>query len=131
MKKSILLTFVFILTITMGFSQSKTDITKASFGVRGNCGMCKATIEKAVNNIDGVSSAIWDRDNKIIDVSFDVSKTNLMEMHKAISFSGYDTEMSIASEESYNNLPGCCQYDRQMKINISPTKKEDHSDHKH
>lgn len=129
MKKSILLSFVFILTITMGFSQSKTDSTKTSFGVRGNCGMCKATIEKAVNNIDGVSSAIWDRDNKKIEVSFDVSKTNLMEMHKAISASGYDTEMSIASEKSYNNLPGCCQYDRQM--NISPTKKDDHSDHKH
>ena len=129
MKKTILTTLVFFLTITMGFCQSKTEFSETTFGVRGNCGMCKATIEKAANNIEGVSNAVWDRENKKIEVSFDISKTNLTEIHTAVSSSGYDTEMSIANEESYNNLPGCCQYDREM--NISTTKKEDHKGHKH
>lgn len=29
------------------------------FGVRGNCGMCKATIEKAATALEGVSKADW------------------------------------------------------------------------
>ena len=37
-------------------------MTDLSFGVRGNCGMCKSTIEKAANRVDGVASANWDVD---------------------------------------------------------------------
>lgn len=32
-------------------------MTDLSFGVRGNCEMCKKPIEKAVNAVDGVASA--------------------------------------------------------------------------
>jgi hypothetical protein len=42
-----------------------------SFGVRGNCGMCKSTIEKAANTVEGVANATRDVDKKKIDVSFD------------------------------------------------------------
>ena len=49
--------------------------TAISFGVRGNCGMCKRTIEKAANSVGGVLNAIWDVDQKKIAVSFDESKT--------------------------------------------------------
>ena len=34
-------------------------MTDLSFGVRGNCGMCKTIIEKAANSVDGVSNANW------------------------------------------------------------------------
>ncbi len=53
-------------------------MTDLSFGVRGNCGMCKSTIEKAANNVQGVSNATWDVDKKKIDVSFDDTKTDAM-----------------------------------------------------
>ncbi|NQY28615.1 MAG: cation transporter, partial [Flavobacteriaceae bacterium] len=46
-------------------------MTDLSFGVRGNCGMCKATIEKAVNAVEGIVNAKWDVDKKKLDVSFD------------------------------------------------------------
>ncbi|PHR69679.1 MAG: heavy metal transporter [Lutibacter sp.] len=131
MKKTILTTIVFILTLTMSFSQSKSAETEASFGVRGNCGMCKTTIEKAANDIDGVSSAIWDKENKKIDLSYDTLKTSLDKIHNAIAASGYDTDKVKANSETYNNLPGCCQYDKEMKMNISAKKKEDHSGHNH
>ncbi len=90
---------------------------EAIFGVRGNCAMCKKTIEKAANGVSGVSKAIWDVDKKKIEVAFDASKTNLTSIHKAIAASGYDTEKAIGSEDAYKNLPGCCQYDHGMKMN--------------
>ena len=92
---------------------AKTDIT---FGVRGNCGMCKSTIEKAANNIEGVSTATWNVDKKKIEVSFDDAKTNVMAIHKAIAASGYDTEKG--NLDAYNGLPGCCKYDHTMEMSI-------------
>lgn len=107
-------------------------MTDLSFGVRGNCGMCKTTIEKAANGVEGVESANWDVDKKKIDVSFDSSKTDAMAIHKAIAASGYDTEKVAGSEEAYNGLPGCCKYDHNMAMNQSgEIKADDHSNHDH
>ncbi len=92
-------------------------ITDVSFGVRGNCGMCKSTIEKAANSVKGVATASWDVNKKKIDVSFDSSKTNAMAIHKAIAASGYDTEKINGSLDAYNSLPNCCKYDHSMQMN--------------
>jgi mercuric ion binding protein len=92
-------------------------VTEASFGVRGNCGMCKKTIETAANSIDGVASATWDKEKKKMDVSFDASKTNAMAVQTAVANSGYDTENVVGNLESYNGLPGCCKYDHAMDMN--------------
>lgn len=113
-------------------TEVKKDVayTDASFGVRGNCGMCKTTIEKAVNNLDGISKAEWDRLRKKIDVSFDASKTDLDAIHKAIANSGYDTDKLSGSEDAYNNLPGCCKYDHSMEMSLKGEVKDDgHSGH--
>lgn len=93
--------------------------TDVSFGVRGNCGMCKKTIEKAANGVEGVAKATWDVDKKKIDVSFDDTKTDVMAIHHAIAASGYDTEKVTGSEEAYKNLPDCCKYDHSMMMNQS------------
>ena len=82
-------------------------MTELSFGVRGNCGMCKNTIEKAANGVEGVANANWDVDKKKIDVSFDDTKTDEMAIHKAIAASGYDTEKVAGDEEAYD---GCLLY---------------------
>ncbi|MGC1473551.1 MAG: cation transporter [Psychroserpens sp.] len=92
-------------------------MAEISFGVRGNCGMCKTTIEKAANGVNGVTNATWDVDKKKIDVSFDDSKTDAMSIHKAIAASGYDTEKAAGDLEAYNDLPGCCKYDHDMEMN--------------
>ena len=103
-------------TTEMSKEMAMADI---SFGVRGNCGMCKATIEKAANTVEGVSKAMWSVDEKKIDVSFDDSKTDAMSIHTAIAASGYDTEKVSGSEEAYENLPGCCKYDHAMKMSLT------------
>ena len=103
---------------------NKTEVSKEmattaiSFGVRGNCGMCKSTIEKAANTIEGVATATWNVDQKKMDVSFDVTKTNAMAIHKAIAASGYDTEKAKGDLEAYDGLPVCCKYDHTMEMSI-------------
>ena len=100
-------------------------MTDISFGVRGNCGMCKSTIEKAATNVDGVANATWDVDKKKIDVAFDATKTDDLAIHNAIASSGYDTENVMGDLEAYDGLPGCCQYDHDMAMNQSGKKNED------
>ncbi len=100
-------------------------ITKATFGVRGNCGMCKSTIEKAANTVDGLETVAWDGAKKQVSVSFDSNKTTVDAIHKAIANSGYDTDKFSGNVESYNNLPGCCQYDHEMAMNQSGEVKYD------
>lgn len=100
-------------------------MTEMSFGVRGNCGMCKTTIEKAAKGIEGVAKATWDVDKKKIDVSFEDEKTNVMAIHNAIAASGYDTEKTMGDLDAYDDLPGCCKYDHDMEMNQSGEKSED------
>ena len=103
-------------TTEVSVAAVKTNLT---FGVRGNCGMCKMTIEKAANSVEGVSSAVWDVDQKKIDISFDDGKIDALVIHEAIAASGYDTEQVAGNEEAYDGLPGCCKYDHSMVMNVS------------
>lgn len=104
-------------------------MTEVSFGVRGNCGMCKKTIEKAVNGIEGVAEADWNVDEKMIKISFNGAKASVMDIHNAIAKAGYDTEKVAGSKTAYAGLPKCCQYDHAMKIGKQKEAHDDHEDH--
>lgn len=106
-------------TTTTTEMSNEMTMTNMSFGVRGNCSMCKTTIEEAANGVEGVASANWDVDKKKIDVSFDEDKTDAMTIHHAIAASGYDTEKVAGNEDAYNSLPDCCKYDHEMMMNHS------------
>ncbi len=90
------------------FAGNKTEKVK----VYGNCDMCKARIEKAAKAVDGVASANWNKETKMMDFAFDDSKTDVNKVEMAIVNAGHDTEMHKATDEAYSKLPGCCQYDR-------------------
>lgn len=85
-----------------------------TFKVWGNCGMCKKTIEKSLK-IKGVSSAVWDKNTKMIAVTFQPDKITLADIHKKIASVGYDTELETADDHVYSKLHGCCQYERKAK----------------
>jgi len=93
------------------------ELSMVNFGVRGNCGMCKTTIEKAVKSLEGVADANWDVKKKSIEVSYDENKVKEDEMHKIIAAAGYDTEQSIGNKEAYEKLPKCCQFNDDQKMN--------------
>jgi len=91
------------------FAQSEK---KEKFEVAGNCGMCETRIEKAANAVDGVSSADWDRETKMIEVSYNPEKTEIHKIHQAIAKVGHDTKMHKAEDSVYDALPACCKYER-------------------
>lgn len=89
-----------------------SDSTTERFKVYGNCGMCKRTIEGSLNDQEGVYSSNWDKETKIIEINYDPSLISLDEIKMKITAVGYDTEEKRATEEAYEGLPGCCQYER-------------------
>jgi copper chaperone CopZ len=100
---------------------SSTEIqSDYSIGVKGNCGMCKTTIEKAVIELDFVKDAEWGIKSKILDVKFNDSLNfDLDLLNTAITESGYETMNTTANQDSYDALPMCCKYDRNMQVYIS------------
>ena len=90
------------------FAGNKTE----KFKVKGTCGTCETRIEKAAKAVDGVATANWDKETKMMDLAFDDSKTDVHKVEMVIANAGHDTEMHRATDKAYNKLPGCCQYER-------------------
>lgn len=86
-----------------------------TFRVYGNCGMCKARIEKAAKTIDGVQSAEWNAETGMMSVTMAEGRASLDDVVNAIAAAGHDTQWKEATSEAYHNLPGCCQYERKVK----------------
>ena len=93
--------------------------TETSFGVKGNCKMCKKTIETAALSLEGVLKADWDVKTKQVSLVYDDQMIDLISVHKAISDSGYGTDLNELNKEAYDNLPLCCQYDPDMQTDIN------------
>jgi len=89
---------------------TKTDTIK----VWGNCGMCKSTIEKAAKKA-GAKKADWNEDTKELKVTYAVNKTTSDKIQQSIANSGYDTQDFTAVQTAYDNLHGCCKYDRKAE----------------
>ena len=86
---------------------------KNEFFVRGNCGSCKARIEKAAKAA-GAKSAVWDAVKQTVVLDFDPAKTSADAILKKIAEVGHDNEKYRAEDSVYQNLPGCCLYDREI-----------------
>ena len=56
--------------------------------------------------------AVWDTKAKKITVGYNTKKISLDAIHKKIAAVGYDTDKAKAKDEVYENLHGCCKYDR-------------------
>ena len=109
MKRLILVSSVMFLIGTMTvFAANKTE----KFKVYGNCGSCKARIEKAASSVDGVSKADWNKETKMMEVTFEDTKTGNDAIQKAIAKVGHDTDKFKAEDKTYDSLPGCCKYER-------------------
>jgi len=89
--------------------QKKSKISKATFEVKGVCGMCQKRIEKAAL-IKGVRMAEWDKFSQTITVMFNNKKTSVESISQAIADIGHDTELVKATDKSYRDLTGCCAY---------------------
>ena len=108
-----------LLTFTISSAQIKNSVTE-NVKIYGNCGMCEKTIEKA-GNLKNVATVDWNKDSKMASITYDSKKTTQDEVLKRIALAGYDSDTFLAPENVYNELPGCCQYDRESKIAVKAT----------
>ncbi|OYU85322.1 MAG: metal transporter [Flavobacterium sp. BFFFF2] len=107
---------IFLMPI-IGFSQtapapSLSTNANYSFEVKGNCEMCKKRIEKAAYQVKGVKMAVWNIDTHQLDVIINETKTTLQQVKEAIAKVGHDSDTAKSTQEVYDHLHGCCQYER-------------------
>ena len=121
-----------VLLSTTGNAQIKNAKTE-SVKIYGNCGMCETKIEKA-GNIKKIANVDWNQETQMATLTYDAKKTNQDEILKRIALVGYDSDKFLAPDDVYNNLHGCCQYDRVAKVPVKEAttaiaSNGDHSNH--
>lgn len=109
--KNLILVSLLIFSMLTVFADNKTE----EFKVYGNCGMCQKRIEKAAKSVEGVTTAKWDKETKMLEISFDETKTDADKVQIAVANAGHDTVNHQAKDETYEELPGCCHYDRRIE----------------
>ena len=101
---------IFLAMANLSIAQkAKTE----TFKVSGECGMCKKKIEAAAKNA-GATYALWSPQSKLLKVSY-ASTTGVSVIQQRIAEAGYDTPNYKATDDAYNALDACCQYDRNTK----------------
>ena len=95
----------------INFSFAQTSVKKEIIKIWGNYGMCKNNIEKTAK-AGGATTANWNEETKVLNVSYNSSKSNSEKIQKSIAASGYDTQDFKADDKGYNKLMSCCKYER-------------------
>ena len=87
------------------------SLVSCNFKVWGNCETCKENIETSLK-VTGITSADWNTETKMIQVSYDTTKISLDQIEKNIAAAGYDNVAYKGDDKAYAELAPCCQYDR-------------------
>ena len=112
MKNLILAVVVFFVGFSMQAQEKLNKNAKYLIEVNGNCEQCQSRIQKAAYSVSGVKSATWSVETHQLNLILNEEKAALLTVKKAIAKAGYDTDEVKSTVESYDNLPGCCQYER-------------------
>ncbi|MDA3843881.1 MAG: heavy-metal-associated domain-containing protein [Candidatus Kapabacteria bacterium] len=108
-KKIALLLFVTIFISGALYAAEKVETIKIKTP-SVQCGMCKATIEKALKAVDGVVKSNVDvKETKITTVKYKTDITNPDKIRLAISKAGYVADSVQADKKAYDKLPTCCK----------------------
>lgn len=102
-----------MLSVSFANAQSQNKVTD-TVKINGNCSMCKKTIETAAAK-NRTAVVNWNPDTKSATVTYNPKKTNLSQILKSVADAGYDNEKFSAPDAVYDQLHGCCQYDREPK----------------
>ena len=114
-KSKIFLTIIVLLLFPLCNAQTKNQKTE-TVKIYGNCEICESTIEKA-GNLKNQSIVDWNKETKFATISYDSLKTSKEEILKRIALAGYDSDTFLAPNDTYSNLPSCCQYERTKQTN--------------
>ena len=114
-KSNIFLTIIVLLLFPLCNAQTKNQKIE-TVKIYGNCEICESTIEKA-GNLKNQSIVDWNKETKFATISYDSLKTSKEEILKRIALAGYDSDTFLAPNDTYSNLPSCCQYERIKQTN--------------
>jgi periplasmic mercuric ion binding protein len=112
MKNIIMIVCMVIVGLSTQAQEKKNKNAKYTFEVNGNCEQCKKRIEKAAYSVSGVKSAVWEVETHQLSLILNEEKTTVLDIKKAIAKVGHDTDEVKATNEVYDNLHACCQYER-------------------
>ena len=104
---------------------SAQNLSKNQFQVKGNCEMCKERIETTAKKA-GAKSAQYSIDSQTLTIETS-EKVSPEEVLKKVAEAGHDNEKFKAPDETYEKLPGCCHYDRDLKTENSNVENHNHS----
>ena len=104
---------------------SAQNLSKNQFQVKGNCEMCKERIETTAKKA-GAKSAQYSIDSQTLTIETS-EKVSPEDVLKKVAEAGHDNEKFKAPDETYEKLPGCCHYDRDLKTENSNVENHNHS----
>lgn len=104
---------------------SAQNLSKNQFQVKGNCEMCRERIETTAKKA-GAKSAKYSIDSQTLSIETS-EKISPEEVLKKVAEAGHDNEKFKVSDETYEKLPGCCHYDRDLKTENSSVENHNHA----
>lgn len=114
MKKYLVLMMAVLgVAFTSTAQEKKSKNAKVDVEVKGNCDMCKKRIEKAAFGVKGVKSATWHADDQMLHLIIDENNTSSKKVQESVAKGGHDTKEVKATTDNYDNLHGCCKYERE------------------
>lgn len=101
---AVLLGLFFIVNISFAADAKEVEIKTSA-----QCGMCKKTIEKGLNKLEGIRDANVDVKTALVTVKYDPKETNVDEIRIVIAKTGYDADDVEADKKAYGKLMSCCK----------------------
>lgn len=113
MKNLFLGMMLIIMTLSTQAQEKKNKNAKYTIKVNGNCELCQKRIQKAAFSVDGVKTATWSIETHKLEVTLNEEKSTVTEIKKAVAKVGHDAGEVRATNETYEKLHHCCQYERE------------------
>lgn len=113
MKNLFLGMMLIVMTLSTQAQEKKNKNAKHTIMVNGNCEQCQRRIQKAAFSVDGVKTANWNIETHKLEVTLNEEKTTVAHVKKAVAKVGHDAGEIRATNETYENLHHCCQYERE------------------
>jgi cation transport ATPase len=105
MMKTIILSFLMLFCAPI-FAQKPALITIQTNAL---CADCKDRIETALNQTKGVVYAELNMETKVVEIKYNVKKTDVAKLQKVVTSIGYDADDQKADLTAQRALPLCCQ----------------------
>jgi hypothetical protein len=90
---------------------ANNDTLTVTFKVNGNP-VCESNIESVLNTQNGIISANWNSQSKLMTVVFKSNIIKNSDLYTILALAGYDSSELRAKQSAYDSLSNECKYSR-------------------